>query len=72
MVATMRTQGMLFSMAIVTVTLAHYLKDQPVNAGNIVSFIKSMHLSLILFSIMSLVGIGFSLGSLKSKSVSPS
>lgn len=67
LVATMRTQGMLVSMATVTVILSHYLGDQPVTTENIAFFIKSMQLSLILFSFMSLVGIGFSLGRVGSK-----
>jgi hypothetical protein len=71
LVATMRTQGMLVSMAIVTVVLAHYLADQPVTDQNIVLFIKSMQLSLATFSVMSLVGIGFSLGRIKPKKINP-
>jgi EmrB/QacA subfamily drug resistance transporter len=67
LVATMRTQGMLVSMATVTVILAHYLEDQPVTAENIAFFIKSMQLSLTLFSLMSLVGIGFSLGRVRTR-----
>ena len=62
LVATMRTQGMLVSMAIVTVVLAHHLGDQPVNTENIARFVQSMQLSLVVFSIISTVGIAFSLG----------
>ncbi len=67
LMATMRTQGMLVSMAVVTVILTHYLKDQPVTTGNITLFVKSMQWSLALFSGMSLVGIVFSLGRMKTR-----
>ena len=62
MVATMRTQGMLVSMAIVTVIISHYLGDQSVTLENMGQFMKSMQMSLLIYTGMGLVGIGFSLG----------
>lgn len=62
MVGTMRTQGMLVSMAIVTVIITHYMGDQAVTPDNMGHFIKSMQISLRIYSIMGVVGIAFSLG----------
>jgi EmrB/QacA subfamily drug resistance transporter len=62
MVGTMRTQGMLVSMAIVTVIISRYLGDQSVTPGTMGQFMKSMQVSLLIYTAMGLVGIGFSLG----------
>ncbi len=62
MVGTMRTQGMLVSMAIVTVIITHYLGDQAVTPETMKGFIKSMQMSFRIYAAMGLVGIIFSLG----------
>ena len=62
MVGTMRTQGMLVSMAIVTLIITHYLGDQPVTPETMDGFIKSMQMSFRIYTAMGLVGIVFSLG----------
>lgn len=62
MVATMRTQGMLVSMAVVTVILSLYLGDQSVGEGNMPQFMKSMQVSLRVYSVMGVAGILFSMG----------
>ncbi len=62
MVGTMRTQGMLVSMATVTVIITHYLGDQAVTPENMGHFMKSMQMSLRIYTAMGLVGIIFSLG----------
>ncbi len=61
MVATMRTQGMLISMAIVMLVMSAFLGDQAVSAHNMNDFIGSMQLSLRIFSVMSLMGVGLSM-----------
>jgi len=62
MVGTMRTQGMLVSMATVTVIITHYLGDQAVTPENMGQFMKSMQMSLRIYTGMGLAGIIFSLG----------
>jgi EmrB/QacA subfamily drug resistance transporter len=61
MIATMRTVGMLTSMAIITVVLSLFMGDNPVSKDNHLDFVSSMHVSLIGFSLMSIVGICFSM-----------
>lgn len=62
LVGTMRTQGMLVSMAIVTVIITHYLGDQAVTQENMDAFMKTMKMSLRIYTGMGLVGIIFSMG----------
>lgn len=57
MIATMRTQGTLVSMTVVSVVITHYLKDQSVDANNVGQFIESMQMSLTLFGILGISGI---------------
>jgi EmrB/QacA subfamily drug resistance transporter len=64
MVATMRSIGMLTSMAIITVAFTIFMGHQPVSGNNQREFIASMQMVLMIFSVMSLVGILFSLGRL--------
>ncbi|MGD9009328.1 MAG: MFS transporter, partial [Desulfobacteraceae bacterium] len=61
MIATMRTVGMLTSMAIITLVLSLFMGDNPVSKDNHLDFVSSMHVSLIAFSLMSIVGICFSM-----------
>ena len=62
MVATMRTQGMLVSMAVVTVILSCYLGDQAVGSENLAQFMKSMQVALQVYSAMGLAGVVLSMG----------
>lgn len=62
MLATMRSTGMLASMTITTVLLGVFMGSRPVTPETGPLFIRSMHTTLIIFSLMSLLGIGFSLG----------
>lgn len=57
MIATMRTFGMLTSMTIITVLLSYYLGEQPVNIETGQLFIQTMHSAMIIFTLLSLVGI---------------
>ncbi len=61
MVATMRSMGMLTSMTIVTMILSLSLGNQPVSIDTGPAFIESMRTTLVIFSVMSVMGIGFSL-----------
>ena len=61
MVATMRTVGMLMSMTIIAVVLSYFMGDASLAVANKQEFVNSLHLSMILFSLMSVVGIGFSM-----------
>ncbi len=61
MAATMRTGGILISMAINTVILTVFMGDHPVSIDNRLEFVLSMHVSLIVFALMSIIGIGFSI-----------
>lgn len=61
MIGTMRTVGMLTSMAVITVILSLFMGNNPISTDNHLEFVHSMHVSLIAFSLMSIVGIGFSM-----------
>jgi EmrB/QacA subfamily drug resistance transporter len=61
MISTMRTVGMLTSMAVITAVLSLFMGDSPIALDNHLEFVRSMHVSLIAFSLMSMVGIGFSM-----------
>jgi len=69
--ATMRTLGMLCCMTVITLTFHYYMGDQPVNDQTRDAFLKSMHVSMITFCILCMVGVFFSMGRLKRKTVSP-
>jgi len=62
LMATMRTTGMLTSMTIITLLLGHFLDNQPVTTETGPAFIATMQAAMLLFSLMGLVAIGFSLG----------
>ncbi len=59
---TMRTMGMLVSMTIITAILTVYLGDEAVTLKNNGLFVTSMRISMVVFCVLSLVGILFSLG----------
>ncbi len=64
-IATMRTTGMLTGMTIITVLLAHYLGNRPINHDTIDGFMVTMQRAMVLFSILGLVAIFFSAGRIK-------
>lgn len=66
MIATMRTVGMLISMTIITVVFSFFMGDAPLSASNNLEFMSSMHVTMIVFSLMSVMGIGFSMNRNKS------
>lgn len=57
MVATMRTQGMLVSMAVVTVVISSHLGDRAVTADTLPGFMASMRTALFIYTGMGGVGI---------------
>ncbi len=59
---TMRTIGMLISMTVITAILTRFLGDQAVTVENSKLFVASMHSSMLVFCVLSIVGILFSLG----------
>lgn len=61
MIATMRTTGMLTSMTLITVLLSYYLGDQPVSVSTGNAFISTLHTAMIIFSIMGLLAMFFSI-----------
>jgi len=60
LIATMRTTGMLTSMAIITVLLSSYLGSQSVKAETGREFVAAMKTAMALFSAMGLCAIGLS------------
>jgi len=65
--ATMRTLGMLSCMTVITLTFHYYMGDQPVNDQTRYAFLDSMHVSMVTFCGLCIVGVFFSLGRLKQK-----
>ncbi|MEN3046507.1 MAG: MFS transporter [Candidatus Hydrothermales bacterium] len=61
MVATMRVLGHLFSVAIVTLILSYFLEGKNINNTNLNLLLKGTKTSLLLFSVLSLLGIFVSL-----------
>jgi EmrB/QacA subfamily drug resistance transporter len=66
MVGTMRSMGMLTSMTLVTLILSYFMGNHPVSSHTGREFMHSMQTTFIVFSGLSLVGIGFSLGRIRS------
>ena len=60
-VATMRLVGQMISMALVTVVFALMIGKTAISPDNYNQFLSSMHLCLVIFSVLCFVGIGFSL-----------
>ncbi len=60
-VATMRLLGQMCSMTLVTVLLALYIGREEIRADNYHLFLESMHICFILFVILCVIGICFSL-----------
>ena len=61
MAATMRSMGMLTSMSIVTLILSYFMGNQLVSLHTSLGFMKSMRTTFIVFSMLSLSGVGCSL-----------
>lgn len=59
--ATMRVFGQTISMMVVTILISVFLENESITTENIGLFLKSMKFYLILFSILSLVGLWFSM-----------
>jgi MFS family permease len=62
LLATMRSTGMLACMTIITVIVSWYLGDLPITPATGPAFVASMRTALLLLALLSLVGIGFSMG----------
>jgi EmrB/QacA subfamily drug resistance transporter len=63
--ATMRSTGMMFSMAIASLSMHLFLGNQKINATNIPDFISSTKIVFIIFTVLSFVGVFFSLAKRK-------
>lgn len=61
-VATMRSLGMLVSMALITVVIGNIFGDHAINEQNRDIFLTAMRISFIFFTCMGITGIIFSLG----------
>jgi EmrB/QacA subfamily drug resistance transporter len=65
--ATMRTLGMLSCMTLITLIFRYYLGEQPVSDQTRNAFLHSMHVSLMIFCGLCIIGVFFSMGRLKIK-----
>lgn len=63
--ATMRSTGMMFSMAIASLSMHLFLGNQKINTSNIPDFIKSTKSVFIIFTILSFIGVFLSLAKRK-------
>jgi MFS family permease len=59
-VSTMRTTGMMFSMAIATLSVHIYVGKQSINDSNLVNFIHSSNMIFFVFTVLCLIGVFFS------------
>lgn len=57
---TMRTGGILAGMVINTAVISLFMGDEPITGANYLEYLKSMHTCMIIFALMSVVGIGLS------------
>ncbi len=60
-VATMRTSGMMFSMAVAALSVHIFLGNAEINTGNLDSFMLSMRIVIITFTLLCVIGIFTSL-----------
>ncbi|MGB4505321.1 MAG: MFS transporter [Syntrophaceticus sp.] len=60
-ISTMRLLGQMFSMGVVTLIFSLYLGGMQVTPSNFSSFLKSIHLSFIIFAVLCVFGIAASL-----------
>lgn len=56
MTGTMRTFGMMTSMLVVTITFSLFMDGQPVTGETVPSFLRSMHVDLLFYGVLSLAG----------------
>lgn len=63
--ATMRSTGMMFSMAIASLSMHLFLGNQKINPTNMSDFMNSTRTVFIIFSILSFIGVFFSLAKRK-------
>lgn len=61
LVATMRSIGMLTAMTITTLLLSMFMGDAKVSTATAPGFVKTMHTAFMIFALLSLVGIVFSM-----------
>ncbi|MGD9823186.1 MFS transporter [Desulfobacter sp.] len=61
LVATMRSIGMLTAMTITTLLLGMFMGDAEVSTATAPTFLKTMHTAFMIFALLSLVGIVFSM-----------
>ncbi len=61
---TMRSLGMTFSMIVVTLSFSLFMDGQAISSATMPSFMRSMQSDMLFFCILSVVGIGCSLGRL--------
>ncbi|RJP82377.1 MAG: MFS transporter [Desulfobacteraceae bacterium] len=67
--ATMRTLGMLSCMTLITLIFRYYLGEQPVSEQTRNAFLRSMHVSLMIFCGLCIIGVFFSMGRLRKKTM---
>ena len=67
LVATMRSIGMLTAMTITTLLLSMFMGDAQVSTATAPGFLKAMHTAFIIFALLSLVGIIFSMARVEQK-----
>lgn len=67
--ATMRTLGMLSCMTLITLIFRYYLGEQPVSDQTRNAFLHSMHVSLMIFCGLCIIGVFFSMGRLRKKTM---
>lgn len=65
LVATMRSIGMLTAMTITTLLLSMFMGDAEVSTATAPGFLNTMHTAFIIFALLSLVGIIFSMARLE-------
>lgn len=60
LIATMRTTGMLTSMTLITLLLGLFIGNKPLSVATGPAFMTTMHVAMVIFALLSLVGIFFS------------
>jgi EmrB/QacA subfamily drug resistance transporter len=66
-ISTMRSMGMMFSMAIASMTTFLYIGNEKITNANMLSYLSSMKVVLIIFTILCFIGIFTSLAGIKKK-----
>jgi len=68
-IGTMRTMGMMFSMAIASLSIHIFIGDAKLSSANVLEFIKSSHIVFLIFSALCFVGIFASLVGRKKENI---